>query len=340
MSHAVHDHDTTVHRGSLLRAELHRFRTRRLVRGLLLAGLFVFVASAVLAFTHFARPGTADLAAANGRIDQSVAQQVGLRATCLNQEAAAARTVENHCGPEVDRSSYRVTNYLATPPFELDVQYFDGALLAGVGAAALSFVVGATFVGAEWSQRSLVALLFWAPRRGVVISRKLAVATMGGAVIGLALVLGWFGLAHLLGALRGSSDVADGFYAAALGQGGRLVALSTLAGLAGAALANLVRGSGAALGLAFSYVVVVETAVRKLTDTGRQWLLSTAVQAMGNRDGARFYVDAPVVMPNGSIAYNVEEFLVSGAHGAVVLGVAVAVVVAAGSLLFLRRDLQ
>lgn len=85
-----------------------------------------------------------------------------------------------------------------------------------------------------------------------------------------------------------------------LGQGGRLVLLGALLGFTGAAVANLVRGHRAALGIAFGYLVLVETSVRALGDASQQWLLD----------------------------------------GGLVLGGGAALVVVVGSVLFVRRDLQ
>ena len=42
-------------------------------------------------------------------------------------------------------------------------------------AAALAVAIGATWIGAEWSSRTIVALLFWVPRRLQVMAATLAV---------------------------------------------------------------------------------------------------------------------------------------------------------------------
>ena len=45
------------------------------------------------------------------------------------------------------------------------------------------FLIGATWIGAEWSSRSIVALLFWVPQRMRVMGTKIAVLVGGGPAL-------------------------------------------------------------------------------------------------------------------------------------------------------------
>lgn len=125
-----------------------------------------------------------------------------------------------------------------------------------------------------------------------------------------------------------------------LGQGGRLVLLGALLGFTGAAVANLVRGHRAALGIAFGYLVLVETSVRALGDASQQWLLSTAALGLGSRDGTVVQVPQEMPQSDGSVLFSYREIIVSGLDGGLVLGGGAALVVVVGSVLFVRRDLQ
>ena len=51
-------------------------------------------------------------------------------------------------------------------------------------AAVVAFIIGATWIGAEWSSRSLVALLFWVPQRMKVMATKIAVLVLGAPCSG------------------------------------------------------------------------------------------------------------------------------------------------------------
>lgn len=130
------------------------------MRGILVATLLVLVAGAVALFTQFGNPTSDDLARANAQIDRSIAAQEQYRVECAAQ-APAGSTADEFCGPPAQRSDYQLKYYLDHPPFELASQYANGATTVGFAAAAVAFLLGVTFVGAEWSQRSMVALLFW-----------------------------------------------------------------------------------------------------------------------------------------------------------------------------------
>ncbi len=77
------------------------------------------------------------------------------------------------------------------------------------------------------------------------------------------------------------------FYGDLLAQQGRAALLSLLMGLLGFSIANLVRNTGAALGVGFVYFAVVGTAVRNVRPRWQEWLLTddalTLVQRGGNR---------------------------------------------------------
>lgn len=326
-------------RASLLRAELHRLRTRRLVLALVSLTLVTLLGIGGFLFTQHSIPSAADLAEARAAIEVDVAQSAVFYEQCVG-DLPEGEAVEDFCGSPPVAEQFPLEFYLDAPPFELASDLAAGALSIGVAGAAVAFLVGATFVGAEWSQRTMVALLFWVPRRGKVVSAKLAVAAGAGLALGAALQLLWAGVGLALARFRGSTEVGEGFVEDTLAVDLRLVLLAGLAGLAGAALANLVRGTGAVLGVGFVYFAVVETAVRAINQPAQEWLLTTNVLALSQLEGATFFVSEEVVQPDGSIAFIGREVLVSGLQGGVVLAVAVGVVVARGTVLFLRRDIS
>ena len=62
-------------RGSLLRAELHRFLARRFLQVLLGVSVLGWVVATVIALTQFGFPTDADRAAAQAEVDRIVAEQ-------------------------------------------------------------------------------------------------------------------------------------------------------------------------------------------------------------------------------------------------------------------------
>jgi hypothetical protein len=231
--------------------------------------------------------------------------------------------------------------FLQPAPFSLSADAGTGAVSVAAVGAALAFLVGGTFVGAEWSSRSIVALLFWETRRPRVMGAKLLVAAGATAVLGVLMQALWLGLAGLLQAVAGDGiSPPAGFWAELSAAQGRGVLLTVLAGLLGFGLTNLLRNTGAATGVAFVYVVIVETAVRALKPAWQPWLLTDNAAALVLPDGLTLSWADQGVDDLGSPTYGTVEYLVSNGQAAVYLTVVTAVVVGVGVVLFSRRDLH
>jgi hypothetical protein len=330
-------------RPSLLRAELRRFAARRFIRLLLaLAVGGYLVVMTLVAVTQFAKPSPAGVADGQRRLEQAVDDAQRARQVCLDDADRPADVPEQDaCGSEITPESFRVEDFMAKRPFALADALSPGALAMGVAAAALAFLVGATYVGAEWSTRSMVALLFWEPRRLRVMRTKLAVTAATAALIGALAQALWAGTAVLIALTRGNTrGVTGGLWADVLAQQGRLTVLAALLALLGFGLANLVRNTGAALGVGFLYVAVVEPAVRALRPTWQPWLLTDNVAALALEGGHRVAVPKRFVDPTGQVQHELREITLSNLHGALVLGGVSLAVVTLGVVLFLRRDLH
>lgn len=77
----------------------------------------------------------------------------------------------------------------------------------------------------------------------------------------------------------------SGFYPDLLSRQGRAVVLTVLTSLLGFGLSNLVRNTGAALGVGFVWFAFVENVVRGLRPRWQEWLLSDNAAALMS-DGA------------------------------------------------------
>nr|MDQ3610045.1 hypothetical protein [Actinomycetota bacterium] len=188
----------------------------------------------------------------------------------------------------------------------------------------------------------MVALLFWEPRRFKVMRVKLAVLTGAAvvlAIIGQAL---WWGTALVMARYLGRTGaLPDDFYTDLLAQQGRSVLLVVLAALLGFGLSNLIRNTGAALGVGFVYFAVVETAIRAVRPRWQEWLLTDNAAALVLNGGHRIFIFGEgFVDEQGNFVESGREVLLTNLHGALVLGVATAVLAAVGIVLFQRRDLH
>jgi len=338
--------ETTAHdpslRRSLLRAEVLRLRSRRMVRVLLMLGVLALLAGIVVAFTQHAKPSAAGLADAAHRRQQVVAEQERVRAGCLARVGTQNGPVNtDRCGPVLTPDQFgRVEDFVHKHPFTLSGAGRSGVLgVAGV-SATLAFAVGATYVGAEWSTRSMVALLFWEPRRGKVMATKLAVLTIAVALLGAVAEVVWLVAARVLDATRGTTAGEPGLWGQLVASAGRGVLLVVLAGLLGFGLANLIRNTAAALGAGFVYFAIVENVVRVLRSGWQQWLVTNNAVALLTRGGLRIYTSQGFVDGQGYYQSTGREITISNLRGGLLIAVVAIVVVAAGVVLFARRDLD
>jgi hypothetical protein len=329
-------------RGSLFRAELHRFRARRFIRLLLLLAVLGWVLAVVVALLHYGTPTAADHAQARQTMQQLVAQNEQGRQQCLNnpqaQGAPAGLSPEEACGPSMTMSDLNENDFLPKQPFDLGNNAGRGAIGFGVAAAVLGFVIGSTWIGAEWSSRSLVALLFWVPRRMSVFAAKIAVLTLAAALLGVVAQVGWLVMAWLLRTVDGNGRALPAhFWSQLLATQGRAVLLTVLISLLGFGLTNLIRNTGAALGVGFVYFAIVENAVRALRPAWEPWLLTSDAAALVSRGGLKIFIfDA--VGRNGFTEPRV--YLISNLQAGIELTAVVCVIIGIGVWLFNRRDVH
>jgi hypothetical protein len=322
--------------GRLLGAEVHRFRVRRFIQVLVGLAVLGWLAALVISLTQYGVPDDGDYAAARQQIERTVAEQSGYRDECLAQ-VPAGESPENFCGTEMTASDFRVEDFLNKAPFDFATTGQAGAVGFASMSAIVAFLIGATWIGAEWSTRSLVALLFWETRRFRVLGAKIAVLAGAAALFGVVAQLGWLLMATILRATVGSGNaLPDGFWADLTGTQGRAVLLTVFAALAGFGLANLVRNTGAALGVGFVYFAIVETAIGAFRPTWAPWLLTSNAGALINPGGLRIPIYDGTFDANGMP----REVLVSNLHAGLWLGAVLAVVVGVGVVLFARRDVH
>ena len=316
-------------RGSLLRAEALRLCSRRMVQVLIALGLAGFLGGIALGVTQFATPTAAGLAEATQRRQQAAVEEEKFRADCLADVGSPNGPTEADCGPpRTPETLGPAEAFLAKPSFTLHGAGRIGVLGVAMATAVLAFLLGATYVGAEWSSRSMVALLFWEPRRIKVMAAKLGVLATALALLAVVAEGAWLLAARVLAATRGTTEGPTGLWAGLFASAGRGVLFVVLMGLLGFGLANLVRNTGGALGLGFVYFTVLESAIAALRPGWQEWLVVTNASALLTPGGLPIYVDSGVID------------VVSNLQGGLFFAAVTSVVIAAGVVLFVRRDLD
>jgi hypothetical protein len=262
------------------------------------------------------------------------------RLDCLeNFDIPAGTDPEDFCGPEQTRDDIQLEWYLDKAPFDFVSSGADGALAFAGISAVVAALIGATWIGAEWSTRSLVALLFWVPRRMQVMTAKLVVLAGASALLGVVAQAGWLGMSGILRATVGlDRAVPDGFWSDLLQTQARGVLLTVIAALLAFGLTNLVRNTGAALGIAFVYLVIVENAVRVMRPAWEPWLLSNNALGLAQQGG--YTIIRYDGIPDASGFIEPTEYFLGHLQSGIYLGAVTIVVVGIGALLFARRDLH
>lgn len=214
-------------------------------------------------------------------------------------------------------------------------------LVVAAATAVFAFLLGATYVGAEWSSRSMVALLFWEPRRYRVMTVKLAVLTGVAAALGVLSQGVWLLAARVLAETRGTtSNTPTHLWTQLTAASGRGVLLAAVVALLGFAVANLIRKTAAAFWCRLRLL-----RDRRERHPGRAPdLAAMAAERQRRRarhpSGHKTFLNEGFVDARGFYQSTGREIVISNLHGGLLLSGVTALVVAAGVILFGRRDLN
>jgi hypothetical protein len=251
---------------ALLRAEWRRLFTRRVTRVMMALTVLVLALAgfAVAAHSHPHTPAT--LAHAQAFI-------AGQRAQNLDQCLADAKA--GVAGPDGQPAPSEAECQQQAQQFQPSVEEFQGyqftfrrdmstllVLLGGLLALA-GFVIGSSFIGAEWSSGGMMTVLVWRPRRVRLLAGKLGALLLGVLAFAVATSIAWTAALWAVARTRGSAgNATPGVLTSLAVRDVRVLALTLACAAAGFAIASYGRHTAAALGTAIGYVVVVEVALR------------------------------------------------------------------------------
>jgi ABC-2 type transport system permease protein len=210
--------------------------------------------------------------------------------------------------------------------------------LSTVLVALVTFLIAASYIGAEYSSGSIANWLTFIPRRGRIFWSKLI------TLIGFAALLGAFGAALVLAAslaiARWYGSRIDSLPELAELGGRSVLAVIGLA-VVGFCLGVLTRHTAAAIGVLLASAVVWSVRTGPLSSVAwaqriTRWTPEGNMAAIVER-GYRYYVPVEKVTPDG---VNIEfiEHSVSFTHGLLYWSILLALIVACSLLIFRRRD--
>jgi ABC-2 type transport system permease protein len=335
----------------LLRTELYRWSGRTLLWVLAAVTVALAVLVPLNAWTESNPPSDQDYAIAQEQLDSIEPMPQADIDQCLEDQAAEREATGD---PTLDFACVWEPTLEEFLPWR---QYFDTDAAPAVAGMAVALVLvgvlmGASFVAAEFSTGSIGNWLTFAPRRGRVLTSKLAASALSylpTALVATVILVGGTWLAYSLNdAMQNPHQYDDGTgnppalatpESLAL-MGVRIVVVAVAMAVAGAALGFLLRHTAAVLGLALGWAVVVEGFLRNLVSGAPRYTLGLNLDAWV-RGGTQYSTetcayDAEV----GGTSCEYVEHYVSQAHGAVVLGIVVVALVGLAALVFRRRDVN
>lgn len=251
---------------NLLRVELVRLLSRRLFRVLTVLVLTGFALAGILTFVNSDHSPEA-VAAADARREAEIAR-------CVETFRAGDESVGETSAHGGDaRAVCQEEVWVEDPRFRYtDVTWI--LMSMGIPMIMLAWLLGASFMGAEWSNRTLTSTLTWEPRRVRVLTAK------AGALCLVAFVWLFAFQAYVAAALypaahfRGDTGGMDAaFWGDLAGVGLRVGAIGMIAALMGFALATVGRNTAAALGVGFVQLALVENLIRAFRPQWNDWLI-------------------------------------------------------------------
>ncbi|MBQ1024344.1 ABC transporter permease subunit [Micromonospora sp. C95] len=271
---------------SLFRTELRRLAKRRFARWMTAGGLLVLVLVAAGMFLSNEKIGPEQRAAAERAAaadhQEAVRASEQDRVACERAKAEGTEFWTTDCASinPPPREAFEARWYL---PSTFDFRETFGEMLIPLAAilGMVGFVVGASFVGAEWNTGGMMNLLLWRPKRLTVLLTKLGALLTGLLALALPATAAWFGSMWLIANLRGTTaGMTSGTWQSFLLTGLRGIVLALVAATVGFALASLGRHTAMALGGAIAVMVVGQVGLGILLDVAgvrfaEAWLLPT-----------------------------------------------------------------
>lgn len=324
--------------GRLLVVELRRICLRRFTKVLLTIVIVCYLAIAGYAWFSFSKVDPTAVAEASVARDQ----HIRVMQQAIDQCLTTAGPNSYSCGTAPSPNQLPIELFLSNKAFSPSLAK-RVTLAIGILGAVGSFLLAATFIGAEWSTKNMVGWLLHEPRRTRLLGAKALAITVFVATVSAVVQLAWMLTSWLLINERGTGINSDSAGSSFRTYWSESAATDIRAGLAaiatawvGFGLANVARSTAACLGIAFCYIAIIESAIRWLTPSLQPYMFSNDMIAWISQGGLTL---------NAGLTYNQRDHLLEPAHiyvstpqGGLVLVVYGLTVLAVAFWTFRRRD--
>jgi ABC-type transport system involved in multi-copper enzyme maturation permease subunit len=248
---------------SLVRAERRRFHKRRVTKVMLLIGVLILATIGVgMWFSNQKVTGATRAAAAaeaqrNFEESQRAWNNAG-KAECERMAKEQNADPAQACAVGPRQEDFRA-EYFMPSTYDFKANFLEMATGWAIIMAFVGLVIGASYVGAEWSSGGMMNLLTWQPRRMRVLGTKML--TLAGAMVVWSAVVFvfWVGLQWLLGTYRGTTaGMTSGTWQSFGLTGLRGLGLIAAGSAFGFVLASLGRRTAVAMGVLIALIVVTQ----------------------------------------------------------------------------------
>ena len=236
----------------LLRSELLRMRSRRVVWVLAIVAALGIVVGVTIGAVNSQRPTEDEISRAQQRYERAYQR-------CLDGEFFAPEdvpsefgTLERFCEVAIDESGMVSSNAMELRDLRGLLESFSTMVIL------LGVVLGATLVGADWAAGTYGTLLTWEPRRLRALLARVIVVAATVFVVTVFLQALFVAAFRVAVQLRGSTALTPADWLGEVtGVSFRVSIASVALAVIAAALATIGRSTVLAVGVLFGYLVIV-----------------------------------------------------------------------------------
>ncbi len=250
---------------SLYTAETRRLTKRRFTKLFVLGVALILIAVAIAMFFSNQKLGADQIASAQAQAtaDYQRAVEQSQKDTVDCQAAQGTSRADQYPPGCTDMYTPTPEDFQAQwyMPATFDFRENFPAMVTTLAAllALVGFIVGASFVGAEWSSGGMMNLLLWRPQRLLVLGTKLAALLVFFTALTVVFSALWTAAFVGVASARGSTEsMTSGAWQSILLMEARGLILVLVAAAVGFGLASLGRHTAMALGATIGAVIVFQ----------------------------------------------------------------------------------
>jgi ABC-2 type transport system permease protein len=314
----------------LLRSELLRARSRRLVAMLIVGCVIAIAVGMTIAAFQSTKPTAEEVAHAEARYERAHDQ-------CMSGDYLGDQPV-----PPGFTSLQDFCDRTVETPIDAGIRTAD--LFSAVqGSATFVILIGvilaASLGGADWSAGTMTTLLAWEPRRIRVLLVRALVITVFVFVITFAVQALFVGAFSLAASLRGwTGGTPPGLAEDVVRNMARISTMAVAIGLVALAVATLGRSTVAALGVLFGYLVLFEGVIAGFAPSTQDKLLVRAAGVVVSRQP--IYDPGQTVKSIGNVTIGLPKVILGLGEAWFVVGFYVVALVGLALLVFRSRDVN